>query len=197
MKLLTKSPKVTKQEALMKQLLIAMGWDVTDENMSDTPRRVVAYWNEFNKGSSINPREVMRIGFTHDKSATGMIIQRDIPFRGICSHHLAVFTGVAHIGYVANGRVAGLSKFARVIDAVGTQKPNLQEHITDTIADVIYEVLNAKGVMVVTDAEHTCMTCRGVRAIGTTTVMSSIRGVFRDVPAAREEFLSLLNLHKR
>lgn len=188
--------KPNKKEALVRQLIVAMGWDITDENMADTPRRVVSFLEEFSSVERINPAELLEVGFTHDKSATGMIIQKNIPFRGMCSHHLAVFTGLAHIGYIANGKVAGLSKLARVVDAVGTQRPNLQEHITDTIADVIHETLDAKGVIVVTDAEHTCMTCRGVRAIGTTSIMSSIRGIFRDVPAAREEFMSLLSLHR-
>ena len=172
------------------ELLRVLGVDLEDENFEDTPRRLVSYLEEFMQGG--DPTEVLRTGFSIDNETSGMVIEKDIPFRGMCAHHLAVFYGKVHIGYIPNGRVVGLSKLCRLVELVGTKAPSLQEFITDEIADSIKEVLEPRGVIVVASAVHTCMSCRGVRAMGVETITSAVRGVFRDVPAARQEFLSLI-----
>lgn len=173
-------------------VLVELGIADLNGHFEETPRRVAAFLSEF-----VNPHvdlaEILRDGFEHD-SSTAMVVQTGIPFRMLCAHHLAPATGFASIGYIPNERIVGLSKLARLVDAAGTRIPSTQEKITDEIADVIDKTLYAKGVMVVTQAEHTCMTARGVKAPGTRTNVSAIRGVFKNATGPRMEFMGLAKL---
>lgn len=176
----------------MTKVLEYMGVDLTDENFLDTPHRFVKYLAEFMQGQA-NLEAILSVGFsTKHKEYHGMVTERNIPYRGMCAHHLLPFLGVAHIGYIPHKKVPGLSKIPRLVDAIATMSPGIQELHTDEIADAIYNILEPKGVIVVTDSKHTCMGCRGVRTPGVDTAMSTVRGVFRDVPAAREEFFSII-----
>lgn len=178
--------------------LRTMGFDMTDENFRDTPQRWIKYLAEFSHQYTKEDYErILAVEFsTKHREFHGMSIERNVPYRGVCAHHLLPFFGVVHIGYIPHKKVPGLSKIPRLVDAIGTSNPSIQEHHTDEIADILEEVLEPRGVMVVTASTHTCMSCRGVRVPGTDAVMSTLRGVFRDVPSARQEFLSLVNLGK-
>ena len=123
-----------------------------------------------------------------------MIAQSNIPFRMLCEHHLVPAIGRAAIGYIPNKRVVGLSKLTRLVQAVGTERPSLQEYICDKVADLLFEHIDPKGVIVAIKAEHGCMACRGVNSPGVMTMTSSVKGVFRDVPAARDEFFQLTRM---
>jgi GTP cyclohydrolase I len=165
-----------------------------NEGTKDTPERWVRYVLEFMQGTGPTESVIGEL-FDHerDDSIQGMVIQSAIPFRMICEHHLLPAIGHAHIGYLPRNKVVGLSKLTRLVDAVGTEKPTLQEAITNRIAAILFDKAECMGVMVMLEAEHTCMACRGVNRAGVKTITSSVLGVFRDVPAARSEFLSLIN----
>lgn len=121
-----------------------------------------------------------------------IVLVRDIPFTSMCEHHLLPFTGVAHVAYLPNGKVVGLSKLARVVEEV-SRRPQVQERLTQTVADMLEDKLGTKGAAVVIESEHSCMALRGVRKSGTLTITSSLRGVFREDQASRSEVLSLIN----
>jgi GTP cyclohydrolase I len=183
----------------MAAVLTAMGINLRDENFHDTPKRFVAYLHEFLQ--PYNASAVLKTTFAADDPASstsyrGMVIQSNIPFRAVCAHHLLPFLGYAHLGYIPHKRVVGLSKLARLVEAVGLSTPSIQEIITDKIANNLNVVLEPSGVIVVVGAIHTCMACRGVAAPNVPTITSSVRGLFRDVQAAREEFFSCINLIK-
>lgn len=179
-------------EKLMAQVLVAMGFPFTshDEALKETPSRVARFLGEFCVPATL--ADILKDGFTNITHEGGLIVQHNIPFKGLCQHHLLPFFGEAHVGYIPGKKVAGLSKLARVVRAAGTIKPSTQEEVTDSIANALQQALDPKGVMVVTTAVHTCMAVRGVNVPDTRTTMSSIRGNFVHVPAARAEFLSLL-----
>jgi GTP cyclohydrolase IA len=179
----------------MKEVLQHLGIDLQDENFQTTPERFVKYLAEFLQ--PYDAKDILKSSFSTKKAEYhGMVIQSNIPFRSACAHHLLPFFGVTHIGYIPNGRVVGLSKLARLVRAVGLRSPSIQETITDDIADALYEELEPKGVIVVISAVHTCMTARGIAAPNVPTTTSTVRGVYRDVPAAREEFFNALQLGK-
>ncbi len=178
-----------RKEAIIAELLEHYGHQLFDENFADTPRRFIDYLEEFHQPFDIE--ELLGDGFPGSDN-TAMVVQRNIPFRMVCSHHLLPALGVGHVGYVPNTTVVGLSKLARLVQAVGTERPNLQEAINDRIADLLNKYLQPKGVIVVIDAEHTCMACRGVTTPGVFTTTSSVRGIYRDVPAARQEFFAII-----
>lgn len=176
--------------------LETIGLDLMDENFNGTAERFIRYLMEYNK--PFDPAKILKIGFRsggteHDYK--GMVVQTNIPWRTICPHHLLPVFGRCHIGYIPGNRVVGLSKLTRLAQAVGTEKPRMQETCTDVVADILTKHLEAKGVIVAISAEHGCMFGRGVLAHNTPTVTSTVRGLFRDVPSARQEFFELIRIN--
>ncbi len=169
-------------------LLIEMGLDPRKPGLLDTPRRVTRYLMEFCQPFPDN----IWSGVFAANGHNGIVAVSNIPFRMICEHHLLPALGRASIGYIPNKLVLGLSKLPRLVDAVGTEKPSLQEYITDRIADLLEENIEPSGTICMIKAEHTCMACRGVASPGVVTTTSSVRGLFRNVPAAREEFFHMI-----
>jgi len=171
-------------------LLEGLGLDTSHPGIVDTPGRVADMYDEIFAGLVVDPGDVLDVTFAegHDE----LVLIRDIPFASICEHHLVPFIGRAHVGYVPNesGAVTGLSKLARLVDVVA-KRPNLQERITSTVADTLMEQLEPKGAIVVLEAEHLCMSMRGVRKPGAQTVTSAVRGIMRDDPATRAEAMAL------
>lgn len=181
----------TKIEEAVRLLLEAVGEDPNREGLLDTPKRVSKMYAEMFSGLTTDPREYFETIFTEDHEE--LVLVKDIPFYSMCEHHLVPFYGVAHVAYIpSNGKVTGLSKLARAVEAV-SRRPQLQERITSTIADTIMETLDPHGVMVVIEAEHMCMTMRGVKKPGAKTITSAVRGVFKSDSSARTEILSLIN----
>ncbi len=174
----------------MDAFLTSAGLDIESEGLQETSRRFTDYLLEFMQ--PFDAADVLGTEFSLPNGFHSMIVQSEIPFRMICEHHLLPALGTAAIGYVPHKNVVGLSKLTRLVQAVGTEQPGLQETICDRIADLINEHLDPKGVIVVIKAEHSCMACRGVNSPGVMTSSSAVRGVFRDVPAARVEFFNLI-----
>jgi GTP cyclohydrolase I len=172
------------QEAV-RDLLTALGHPLDDEHLAETPRRVASAYAEL-----LTPRAFDLTTFPNDEGYDELVLARDIPFHSLCRHHLLPFQGVAHVGYVPADRILGLSKLARVVElfAHGLQ---VQEQLTKQIADWLQEHLVPRGVGVVLEAEHACMSLRGVRAQGSRTVTSAVHGVLRDDPRSRQELFSL------
>ncbi|SFI72078.1 GTP cyclohydrolase I [Paenibacillus sp. UNC496MF] len=173
----------------IKQILSLIGEDVDREGLQETPARVTRMYEEIFAGYSVDPRDVL--GVTFDERHEELVIVRDIVYYSQCEHHMAPFFGKAHIGYIPSGKIAGLSKLARLVEAV-TRRLQVQERITTQIADIMEEVLQPHGVMVVVEGEHLCMCARGVKKPGSKTVTSAVRGEFRTSAPLRSEFLSLL-----
>lgn len=176
----------------MAQIMDDLGLDATKEpGLLETPRRFIDYLLEF--AQPLNAEKILGDGFEVDSTGYhSMVVQTSIPFRMICEHHLLPAIGRAALGYVPGARVIGLSKLTRLVQAVGTEKPSIQEAICDRVANLLDKHLTPKGVIVVLRAEHTCMACRGVNSPGVLTTTSAVRGIFRDVPAARSEFFDLI-----
>ena len=170
------------------EILVAIGEDPSREGLLDTPRRIAEMYREVFCGLQCDPREVLAVGF--EEGHQEMIVLRDIPFYSMCEHHLLPFHGVAHIGYIPKGRVVGISKLARVVEILA-RRPQLQERLTSQIADTIVEGLRPQGVAVVVQAEHLCMTMRGIKKPGTVVVTSANRGLFRRM-ATRAEFFAII-----
>jgi GTP cyclohydrolase I len=177
-------------EAAIRELLIAVGEDPDREGLRDTPARVARAYKELLSGMHVAAEDVLTTTFDlgHDE----MILVRDIELWSMCEHHLVPFTGVAHIGYIPNedGRITGLSKLARLVDAFA-KRPQVQERLTTQIADSLMGILEARGAIVVIEAEHLCMTMRGVRKPGSKTITSAIRGAMHNA-ATRNEAMSLI-----
>lgn len=171
-------------------LFEGLGMDVDDPRIVDTPDRVARMCDEIFAGLLIDPDAVIATVF--DEQHEELVMVRDIPVVSVCEHHLVPFIGRAHVGYIPNtqGQVTGLSKVARLVDVVA-KRPNMQERLTSTIADTLVRRLDPRGVVVVVEAEHLCMTMRGVRKPGATTVTSAVRGIIRDQPATRAEAMAL------
>ena len=167
-----------------------LGLDPEDSSIRGTPERVARMYDEIFAGLLVDPADALDVVFEagHDE----LVLIRDIPFASVCEHHLIPFVGRAHVGYLPNvaGQVTGLSKLARVVDLVA-RRPNLQERITTTIADTLEKALSPRGVIVIIEAEHFCMTMRGVRKPGAMTVTSAVRGLMRDDARTRAEAMSL------
>jgi GTP cyclohydrolase IA len=178
-----------KIEKGVRLMLEGIGEDPDREGLRDTPGRVARMFAEIFSGIGQMPSDVVKplTGDTHDE----IVLIRDIPFYGMCEHHLLPFIGKAHVAYLPKGSITGLSKLARVVDVV-SRKPQLQERLTSEIADVIMETLKPRGVMVVVEAEHLCMTMRGVRKPGAITTTSVVRGIFRAKSATRSEAMALI-----
>jgi GTP cyclohydrolase I len=177
-------------EAAIRELLIAVGEDPDREGLRDTPARVARAYQELLSGMRVRAEDVLTTTFDlgHDE----MILVRDIELWSMCEHHLVPFTGVAHIGYIPNadGRITGLSKLARLVDAFA-KRPQVQERLTTQIADSMMHILEARGAIVVIEAEHLCMTMRGVKKPGSKTITSAVRGIMHQ-PATRSEAMSLI-----
>jgi len=176
--------------AAVRELLLAIGEDPDRPGLQETPARVARAFHEMFIGLQQQPSDVLTTTFelAHDE----LVVVKDIEMYSMCEHHLVPFHGAAHIGYIpsAEGRITGLSKLARVVD-VFAKRPQVQERITSQVADSVQDLISARGVIVVVEAEHLCMTMRGVRKPGATTVTSAVRGLLRD-PATRSEAMSLI-----
>ncbi|MFF2093250.1 GTP cyclohydrolase I FolE [Paenibacillus sp. NPDC058174] len=173
----------------VKEILKLIGEDVEREGLHETPARVTRMYEEIFAGYEVEPREVL--GVTFDEQHEELVIVKDIIYYSQCEHHMAPFFGKVHIGYLPSGKIAGLSKFARLVEAI-TRRLQVQERITTQIANVMEEELQPHGIMVVVEGEHLCMCSRGVKKPGSKTVTSAVRGEFRSNPALRSEFLSLI-----
>ena len=178
-------------EAAVRELLYAMGEDPTREGLLETPARVARAYAEVTAGLRMTPDEVLTTTF--DLGHEEMVLVRDIELWSMCEHHLVPFTGVAHVGYIPadNGKITGLSKLARLVD-VYAKRPQVQERLTTQVADALMSILEAKGAIVVIEAEHLCMTMRGVRKAGARTITSAVRGVMHNA-ATRSEAMALIN----
>ena len=171
-------------------ILEAIGENPNREGLLDTPKRVAKMYEEVFSGLNEDPKQHFETIFSEDHEE--LVLVKYIPFYSMCEHHLVPFFGKAHVAYIPqNGRVTGLSKLARAVEAVA-KRPQLQERITSTIADSMMEKLDPHGVMVVVEAEHMCMTMRGVKKPGSKTVTTAVRGVLADDAVARSEVLSLI-----
>ncbi len=172
-------------EAAVRDLLDALGLDVTSDGLADTPARVARLYEEL-----LTPRPFRATTFDNDAGYDELVLVSDIPVTSLCEHHLLPFRGVAHVGYVPGQRIVGLSKLARLVETFA-RRPQVQERLTAQVADWLQAHLAPKGVGVVVEAEHLCMSLRGVRAVGARTVTSSLYGLLRDDPSSRQEFLAL------
>jgi GTP cyclohydrolase I len=181
-------------ERAVADILKAIGEDPNREGLQLTPERVADMFAEIFAGIGRDPKDEIDVVFEagHDE----MIMVRDIPFYSVCEHHLVPMMGKAHVAYIPNdkGQITGLSKLARVVDIV-SRRPQVQERLTTQIADAIETALDPRGVLVVIEAEHLCMTMRGVRKPGSQTVTSAVRGIFRENTATRAEAMGLIH-HK-
>ncbi len=182
-------------EKAVLEIILAIGEDPNREGLRDTPRRIAEMYEELFEGLQQDPMEVLRVGFEEEEHQE-MIILRDIPFYSMCEHHFLPFHGVAHIGYIPEKKIVGISKLARVVEILA-RRPQLQERLTSQIADTIMEALQPKGVGVIIEAEHLCMTARGIKKPGSIVVTSANRGIFRSKLATRQEFLSLIRNARR
>jgi GTP cyclohydrolase IA len=176
-------------ERAVREILAAVGEDPDREGLRDTPARVARMYAELFSGLHDEPREHLKKFFSEKYDE--MVLVRDISFNSMCEHHLLPFTGVAHIGYVPNGKVIGLSKLARVVESV-SHRPQVQERMTEQIANLLIDELNVKGVAVVIEATHSCMTIRGVRKPGSLCVTSAMKGIFRSNLSSRSEVMTLI-----
>ncbi|MDO8106586.1 GTP cyclohydrolase I FolE [Isoptericola sp. b441] len=181
---------LARAEAAVRELLLAVGEDPERDGLRDTPARVARAYAEMFAGLGRDPRDVLTTTF--DEGHEEMVLVKDIPVYSQCEHHLLPFHGMAHVAYIPakDGRIAGLSKLARLVDLYA-RRPQVQERMTTQIADALVEVLGAAGVIVVVECEHLCMSMRGVRAPGSRTVTSAVRGQMRN-PATRAEAMSLI-----
>jgi GTP cyclohydrolase I len=182
-------------EKAVLEIILAIGEDPEREGLRETPRRIAEMYEELFEGLHQDPLEVLKVGFEEEEHQE-MVILRDIPFYSMCEHHFLPFHGVAHIGYIPEKRIVGISKLARVVEILA-RRPQLQERLTGQIADVIMEGLQPKGVGVIIEAEHLCMTARGIKKPGSIVVTSANRGIFRSKLATRQEFLSLIRNSRR
>jgi GTP cyclohydrolase I len=178
-------------EAAVADLLVALGQDPASAHLADTPRRVAASYAELLTPTPFNPTT-----FPNDEGYDQLILARDIPFHSLCAHHLLPFGGVAHVGYLPDDRIVGLSKLARIVEHFA-RRLQVQERLTTQIAEWLSGHLAPKGVGVVLEAEHLCMTVRGVHASGSQAVTSSLHGLLRDDARSRSEFLALAQSQQR
>jgi len=186
------SVDVERVQRLVAELLEAVGEDPTREGLLATPRRVAAMYQELFAGLDEDPGGHLTVTFAaeHDE----MVMVRDIPFASLCEHHMVPFIGKVHVGYIPgdDGRITGLSKLARLVDSYA-RRLQVQERLTTQIADTMEAVLAPRGVLVVVEAEHLCMSMRGVKKPGTLTITSAVRGLFRDDPRTRAEAMEFVH----
>lgn len=182
----TKSVDLLGAELAARDLLVALGADLTSEHLCETPRRVAKAYAEL-----LSPRPFNTTTFPNDEGYDQLVIVGEIPFQSLCAHHLLPFQGKAHVAYLPGDRLVGLSKLARVVELYA-RRLQLQERLTTQVADWLDDHLQPRGVGVVLEAEHLCMSLRGVQTAGAKTVTSALRGLVRDDPRTRQEFLSLI-----
>jgi GTP cyclohydrolase I len=188
-------PSREEAEEAVRTLISWTGDDPDREGLIETPKRVVKAYEEFFEGYDMDPEEVMQKTFEEVKGYDDAVIVRNIRVESHCEHHIVPIIGVAHVGYIPNNRVVGISKLARVIEIFG-KRLQTQETMTAQIADTIQKVLEPKGVAVVVDASHQCMTTRGIHKTESSTITSRMLGAFRDNPETRSEFMNLINSPK-
>ncbi len=177
-------------ERAVKEILLAIGEDPEREGLVDTPKRVARMYEEIFSGIGKDPGKELHVVYNEEHDE--MVVLKDIPFYSMCEHHLLPFTGRAHVAYIPeNNKIVGLSKLARLVDAV-SKKPQLQERLTSSIADIIMKSLKPKGALVIVQAEHLCMTMRGIKKPGSKMITSAVRGLFRRSQATRAEALALI-----
>ena len=176
-------------ERAVREILLAVGENPDREGLLETPARVARMYAEMFSGLHADPKVHLRKAFTEKYDE--IVLVRDISFNSVCEHHLLPFMGHAHIAYLPDGRVLGLSKLARIVEVISHQ-PQVQERMTEQIADLLVDDLGAKGVAVVVEASHTCMTIRGVRKPGSLCVTSAMKGIFRSNVSSRAEVMSLI-----
>ncbi|MGN0856021.1 MAG: GTP cyclohydrolase I FolE [Candidatus Spyradenecus sp.] len=187
--MLTREPNQERIAELIRQLLIELGEDPTREGLLKTPARVAKAYTYLTRGYRQTPQEVLN-GAVFESTANNMVIVRDIEVYSLCEHHLLPFYGRCHVGYIANGKVVGLSKIARIVDCFA-RRLQIQERLTEEIAHAIAEITGAEGVGVVMNCAHLCMMMRGVEKQNAVTITSSVLGSFRESPEVRSEFMSL------
>lgn len=176
--------------AAVRSILEAVGEDPQREGLRETPRRIAEMYEELMGGVGADPQRLLEVGFEEDHHE--MIVVKDIPFYALCEHHLLPFHGVAHVGYIPAGRIVGLSKIARLVETLA-RRPQVQERLTSQVADLLCDGgLGARGAGVVIEAEHLCMTIRGVKKPGSRVVTSATRGTFRDDARTRAEFFAIV-----
>jgi GTP cyclohydrolase I len=174
----------------VREILLAVGENPEREGLLETPERVAAAYTQLFSGLAKDPSRHLEGGFTEE--TRDLILIRDLPVASLCEHHLLPFAGKAHVGYVPNGRVAGFSELARVVEDYA-KRPQLQERLTAQVADAVYGTLGASGAFVVIEAEHTCMSMRGAEVPGAVAVTAAARGVFKEDVARRAEVLALIS----
>ncbi len=173
----------------VRTILTAVGEDPDRDGLLETPRRVAKMYAEMFAGLHRDPARHLNVTFP--ESYQELVLVRDIPFTSMCEHHLLPFSGKAHVGYLPNGCVTGLSKLARVVEEIA-RRPQVQERMTEQIANLIEKHLSSAGVAVVIEAEHSCMSIRGIKKPGSKTITSALRGVFRTNQSSRAEVMSLI-----
>jgi GTP cyclohydrolase I len=182
-------------ENAIREILIAIGDNPDREGLIDTPKRIANMYEEIFAGMSQDESEHLNTLFKEDDHQE-LVLVKDIPFYSMCEHHLVPFFGKAHVAYIPDGgRLTGLSKLARVVETVA-RRPQLQERLTSAVADAIVNKLEPTGVLVVVEAEHMCMTMRGVKKAGSQTITSAVRGIFKKDAKSRAEALALINFGK-
>jgi GTP cyclohydrolase I len=181
----TRAPDVERATRAAAELLDALGADLSAGGLMDTPGRVARAYVEL-----LTPRPFQMTTFPNDEGYDELVLARDIPFTSLCEHHALPFTGVAHVGYLPDDRIVGLSKLARIVEH-HARRLQVQERLTVQVADQLQQALAPRGVGVVLDAEHSCMSMRGARVSGSRTVTSALRGLLRDDPRSRQEFFAL------
>ena len=177
-------------EKAVREIIEALGEDPDREGLLETPERVAAFYAEVFDGLHRDPGDVVD-AFFGEEHYQEIVMVREIPFYSMCEHHFVPFHGQAHVAYIPKGRVTGLSKLARLVEGFA-RRPQMQERLTAQVADALSERLQPLGVMVVVEAEHLCMSMRGVKKPGATTVTSAVRGIMESQPATRAEAMSLL-----
>ena len=183
---------VPRIERAVREILLAVGEDPDREGLRKTPNRVARAYSELFAGLQANPRIHLKTVFTEQYDE--VVLLRDVPFHSMCEHHLLPFTGKAHVAYLPDGKVVGLSKLARLVEGFA-RRPQVQERLTGQIADALMEELNPIGAACVIEAVHTCMTIRGAKKTGSTMVTSALRGIFKENPASRAEILALMHVN--
>ena len=192
------NPNPSREEAMraVKTLIAWAGDNPEREGLIETPKRVVKAYEEFFEGYKIDPKEILSKTFEEVEGYDEMVLIKNIRLESHCEHHIVPILGKAHIGYIPNNRVVGISKLARIVDVFG-KRLQTQETMTSQIANVIQKVLDPKGVAVVIDASHQCMTTRGVHKPESSTVTSAMKGIFKENAVTRNEFLSFVTLPKK
>ena len=188
---MTKKPTRKQAEAAVRTLIQWAGEDPNREGLLDTPARVVRSYEEFYSGYAEDPREVLERTFSETEGYDEMVVLKDIEFESHCEHHMVPIIGKAHVAYIPKSRVVGISKLARIVD-IFAKRMQIQEKLTAQIANTINDVLQPKGVAVVVEAEHQCMSTRGVHKSGVTMQTSQMLGLFRKDERTRAEFLKLI-----